>query len=449
MSLHRKNIGLPLFFSLIVLTAISGCGSPFMRNILNSKPGSLRHPFEVKNESDLLCIGNPDSSHHDWGLDKHYIQVESFEIITYSWEPIGSVSKPFTGSYNGQGHSIKNLSIITGSSEEYIGLFGFIETPGADKDRGVVKNVILDNVQILHPNNKFVGALVGYNNRGTVENCTSSGSINGNEQIGGIVGRNKGIILGCSSSGSVNGKMYIGGVAGMNEGGTVKNSFSFSEIQGDTGVGGVIGYNFGGVKYCYSAGGIKQNDGGYNIGGIVGENEYPGTVSNCYSTSNISAIASSSIGGVVGLNAHGSIIENCYATGVVSGLDIIAGITGWNYGTVENCVALNIEIIYINLTIGRVVAITEITGVLKNNFGLDHMPPNYGTWYNPTGNEFNGANVHENDHGADPPGSIGYKDFDFWNLVVGFDFSGSAWKWKSGCLPYLLNDTPTMPGHLQ
>ena len=213
-----------------------------------------------------------------------------------SWTPIGnSESTAYSGTFNGDGHTISGL-YIDSSDNDYKGLFGYLSTDG--------------------------------NNTGTVQNLTVSGSVSGGWYVGGVVGRNGGNVINCTFSGSVSGHLYVGGVVGQN-GGTVENCYNTGSVSGNS-VGGVVGYNSSTVENCYNIGEVS----GSPVGGVVGYND-EGRVENCYNTGAVSGVEE--VGGVVGNNYNGS-VENSYNTGAVSGVEGVGGVVGQNFGgTVENC----------------------------------------------------------------------------------------------------------------
>ena len=102
------------------------------------------------------------------GLAKHYKLVEDVTLTVTpgasNWTAIGTYTDRFTGSFDGQNHTIRNLTINEPSF--YQGMFGYIY--------GV--NCVLKNIG-LHANNitgsYYVGGIVGYNLLGTVENCVA------------------------------------------------------------------------------------------------------------------------------------------------------------------------------------------------------------------------------------------------------------------------------------
>ncbi len=141
-----------------------------------------------------------------------------------AWAPIGACNSAayFQGTFDGQGHTIYNLSVDK-SSDGYqystAGLFGWIDAGAA-----TIKNVNLENATVM--GSHWVGALVGYMT-GTVENCSVNNSTvmgfnvnneaNG-DKVGGLVG-------------------YMNSGAGKLDGNTVKNT----KISGYRDVAGLAG----------------------------------------------------------------------------------------------------------------------------------------------------------------------------------------------------------------
>ena len=150
------------------------------------------------------------------------------------------------------------------SSSMRYGLFGVI---GAG---GLVKNLNLEDVSFISTNN-YVGGIAGQN-KGTIENCIVSGTIQG-LQAGGITGNNAGTIKSCLNLASVkgNGSMtQAGGIAGNNStsGGKIINSINTGDVSYTGFLGGIVGNSGGTVIACYSTGSLKN--GQTATGGIAG-----------------------------------------------------------------------------------------------------------------------------------------------------------------------------------
>ena len=128
--------------------------------------GSSGNPYQIATFDNLLWI-QADISR--W--DKHYIQTADILADPYgseNWDRIGDAGDPFTGSYNGQGHTIAGLFIaLDANNANYRGFFGAIN--GA-----TLENITLTEVNIT--NQDRVGALVGNCTGGTITNCHTAGT---------------------------------------------------------------------------------------------------------------------------------------------------------------------------------------------------------------------------------------------------------------------------------
>jgi len=192
------------------------------------------------------------------------------------WEPIGTSDDGFTGTFNGQGHEVRDL-FINRPDEDYVGLFGHITWVRYIDNVGVVENVGIAQADVT--GSTLVGALVGHN-AGIVDNSYSSGSVSGGERIGGLVGWNQATLSDSYSSCSATGSTRVGGLTGDNwyYRGTVNNSYSTGSVTGSTRVGGLVGINYyGSVTDSYSSGSVV---GSADVGGLVGYNT--ATVSNSF-----------------------------------------------------------------------------------------------------------------------------------------------------------------------
>ncbi len=153
-----------------------------------------------------------------------------------------------------------------------------------------------------------VGGLVGWNTcYGQIISSSSTGHVTGDHVAGGLVGTNAGEITDSSSTGKVVGHFAVGGFVGVNKG-NVTNSFSTGEVSGFESVGGFVGRNscIGQITDSYSTGNVDEelnvfttikSDKG--IGGLVGVNA--GAIANSYSIGQVNA-AGQGIGGLIGID---------------------------------------------------------------------------------------------------------------------------------------------------
>lgn len=237
------------------------------RDIVNGENGKTRNSSACAILKNDIVLNN-DVLNSDGSLNEE--KASTFE----EWTPIGTASNPYTGNFDGTGHTISGIYINT--SEDYQGLFGYIGIGGTVKDLGIEKS------RIKGGNN--VGGIAGYS-IGSIEDCYNTGSISGGSNVGGIVG----------------------------------NSSDVSGISG------------GGVTGCHNDGTVIGS--GSNIGGILGNGARNSAISKCYNTGSVSSSGKGPVAGIAGGIVFGT--SNCYNTGTISGEEAY-GITAGNLSGVWN-----------------------------------------------------------------------------------------------------------------
>ncbi|MCX5646559.1 MAG: hypothetical protein NTZ17_18050 [Phycisphaerae bacterium] len=280
--------------------------------------GEPNDPYLIFTAKQMNAIGDDAG---DW--DKHFKLMADIDLAAFDGQQgrpafniIGTrYDNPFTGIFDGSGHTISHLTIRGSSS---LGLFGRLKYPAEVKGLG-----LLDINVTAGSNISSVGGLVGSNGDylgaqkgGTITNCYSTGVVSGAGPqanfFGGLVGTNYGEVSRCYSTAVVTASWQVGGLVGGN------GNFMFAQ---------------GVVKYCYSTGTVRANSA--VVGGLVGENF--GTVTCCCCTGAVSGSQPWPwAGGLLGSN-H-STVTNCYSTGAVSGTGwYVGGLTCWSMGTVTGC----------------------------------------------------------------------------------------------------------------
>jgi len=174
---------------------------------------ALAGPIVINTVQELQNIQN--------NLSGDYILGSNIDASGFAFAPIGSNpfqgGTAFTGTFNGNGHTINGLT-ITAPSSDNVGLFGYVigYTGG-----GTVENVRLTNENVVGNGSGSVGGVIGYSDTGHISNVSVSGSVKGITMghVGGIVG----------SGGS-----YYGASS-------LTSSFSTATVQGEAGVGGLVG----------------------------------------------------------------------------------------------------------------------------------------------------------------------------------------------------------------
>lgn len=207
----------------------------------------------------------------------------------------------YTGTFDGNGKTITGLTINNKMAESNVGLFVSI-TEG-----GTVKNLKLDDVDITA--GYYVGVIAG-ENRGTIENCSVSGSVTGSSN-----------------------KSYVGGIAGLHREGTITDCHSSATVEGIACIGGIAGQSEATITACCSTGSVTATNPGYYsfAGGVVGLNSNGAILTACYATGDVEG-GGGRVGGVAGDNVYGTVTACYHATGNVTGTPGgTGGVTGRNY----------------------------------------------------------------------------------------------------------------------
>ncbi len=173
----------------------------------------------------------------------------------------------FQGIFDGNGHSLSSIYVLLEGDDywsSYVGVFGMLG------EGGVVRNLTLSHSTIRAYD--FTGGIVGYNSKGTIENC----HVTENVSVTGITGR-------VSAHGGIVGKNDQGTVSGCTCAGDVNASFLDQQYAIGDGFGGIAGYNDGTITGCRFYGDNVAlsffSTESTNMGAIVGTND--GTVADC------------------------------------------------------------------------------------------------------------------------------------------------------------------------
>lgn len=225
-----------------------------------------------------------------------------------TYNTIGRGNTAFTGTFDGDGHTIVGLQAKGG-------IFGKLGS-GA-----VVKNINIAS-SVFTGNNigDSVGAVAAENNGGSISGISGYGNtIKGSGgSIGGLVGKNYGGISNSNDHSTViaGAGTVAGGIAGVN-GTKAGIEGTIDNVQSNSAV---------------TTGDLKENQYADNLGGIVGKNEI---VSDKYNINNVSAHGvtgktgnTKTSGGIVGTNEGR--ISNAYNESIIHGSENIGGVAGKN-----------------------------------------------------------------------------------------------------------------------
>ena len=247
--------------------------------------------------------------------------------LTEAWTPIGTQSQPFTGSFDGDGHSISGMDITyaaTSGSAPYLGFFGYVK--GTADKKAEIRNLTLSGKLDITENYRnsyaYSGGLVGGAEYVSFTDITTNVAVTAKKgsapypwsYVGGFAGTVKNAdFLRCVNNGTVTTDGdYVSGFAAKSETTTYTSCVNNGAITGRTKIGG-----FGGavkstkaVDSCNTGtiGLAAYNGGNQGIGGLFGEMGYGSTLTRCYNTGAVTGDCY--VGGLVGSVGSGSDAAN-------------------------------------------------------------------------------------------------------------------------------------------
>lgn len=272
--------------------------------------------------------------------------TSDMDLNSIEWKPI----KNYSGTFDAQGHSIKNLSMTT--SAPFMGLFDRL------KGNATIKNLTIENVNIVNTttdSDTGTGAIAGDPFTSSIQNVTVKGNIyiTAYRYVGAIAGHN--------AYGT-----YSGLTVDANPGSYVRStSTSQGLLSAPAQCGGVIGYcGEGGTVFKDIASNINVIADSYGAGGVFGTIQAGNQVTNCSSSGTVTltkpmnAKYAQAIGGIAGDYIPGSRIDvnGCSFTGTLSSnvngtpfTDFLnGGLVGISYGGRSAGVGVNATNLYID-----------------------------------------------------------------------------------------------------
>lgn len=356
--------------------------------------GTSDEPISITSPTQLQWLGTASIL---W--DRHFVVDADLDLSIVDLRPLGvGKGMGFRGVLDGQGHTLRGLTMSSSPLRYRKGLFGYIE------ESGLAQNLSLEKAYVGSGDDSAVlGLLAGFN-AGRIQNCKVNGSLTAKElssdiggivginsgtillsssdvgvlvlhtsNIGGIAGMNTGTILSCSVTGitEVNPSTssrsdfshysgsILGGVAGCNRDGTISHCINYGSVIGIGITGGICGENTGTLHACYNHADVFS--GFEEVGGVVGRNSL-GTITACAAfgtgTARIfSGPAGTRTGGLAGVNT--GIIDTSYAA-----VDILGksggGLVAYN----------NLGLIMDSMTQSRVLGSRPLGGLVGEHTGI-------------------------------------------------------------------------------
>ena len=297
-------------------------------------------------------------------LSGQYILGADIDLSGYAnWDPIGTAANPFTGTLDGAGYTISNLT-ISRSGTDNVGLFGVCSFTVAETR---LIDVVITGTDVTGQDN--VGALAGQiitdkfvdpGGFDLVSGCSSVGTVNGRNNVGGLIGYAQGPayaghvgqpsgamvfdyllarIAACYSAAVVTGTgTHIGGLIGQTSEIRPYRSRATGAVTGGDIVGGLVGRHYRSAsEWVYATGAVI---GDKTAGGLIGQNYGRPMVIRSYAEGDVTGIGvfdeptnfiGCGIGGLIG-DTELEGIDYCYALGNVSGRYRVGGLVGSCYG---------------------------------------------------------------------------------------------------------------------
>jgi hypothetical protein len=273
--------------------------------------------YYIADKTDLAKIGSVAAP-----LDGDYVVTTSFEVDPTNGDTY--VTGTFTGTFDGGGLIISGLTkplfdVIAGDELSPAATISDLTLRADTVGVGVTGQGILAIVT-------YVGT--------DIENVHVVGNVNGEANVGGLVGINYGgTITNSSATGNVVGTNGVGGLVGYTSG-TITNSYAIGTVSGTDDVGGLIGYSEGAITDSYAEVTVTGTGDTGRVGGLAGFSA--GTITESYATSDVTA-SGSYVGGLVGFSE--ATITNSYATSDVNGGSFVGGLVGWTISDISNSYA--------------------------------------------------------------------------------------------------------------
>lgn len=225
-----------------------------------------------------------------WSLDLTAELTADLDLSAVDWTPVPI----FQGTFHGNGHTISGVTFHDKGSK--IGLFRTLTASAVVSDLHLEAEIAPDGSACQ------VGLLAG-ETYGLIQNCTVSGTVSGQEDVGAVAGL-------------------------CGEGGRIENCSSTADVSGVTNAGGIVGQNLGTVSGCRNSGSVAADameDTPSSVGGIAGLSR--GTLENCSNQGTVGyAHLGYNIGGIAGLQSGE--IQDCSNTGAIQGRKDVGGIVG-------------------------------------------------------------------------------------------------------------------------
>ncbi|ARN56914.1 cadherin domain-containing protein [Sedimentisphaera salicampi] len=261
--------------------------------------GNPEDPYQIVDPEDAVAFFEDKNN-----TSSSYELKDDIDLSGLDTEPIGTVSEPFTGVFDGNGYTLVNPEYT--SDDEFAGLFGVVQG-------GTIKGVTIENPskpsEADFEGISYYGGLCSYLYSGTIKDCHV------------IMDSDKTLEINIPNRENL--ICYAGLLCGSNYGGTIEQSS----------VSGKLLLNIEGQGYEPKV----------TVGGFVGSCDYSSTITDCYAKSAVEISADPNLSaenaGLFAGENYGN-VNNCYSA-VWQGAQVpnLYGFAEVNFGSLSNVYA--------------------------------------------------------------------------------------------------------------
>ena len=258
--LNNSNLTITVMRRKLIISLFTACAISAQASFNGQGSGTERDPYQITNADQLFSIRNELSASYVLVNDINLTDWISDENIQQGWNPIGTQTTPFTGTFDGGNFRIKGLFVNTPQAEA-VGLFGYTK-------EATIRNLILINPLITGGTN--TGSLVGIAEKTNINHISIIGAIvSGTENVGALVGYmfigGNGYVISDNiiAGGKIYGSNFAGGMIGRIKAADVYSSSNSSRVpEGET----IGSYSYE-VSYNHCSAMVESKD---IAGGIIG-----------------------------------------------------------------------------------------------------------------------------------------------------------------------------------
>ncbi len=218
--------------------------------------GEPNDPYLIYDANHMQEIG---ANSGDWS--KHFKLMADVDLSGYTgntYNIIGNSGTPFSGVFDGNDNTISNFNYAYSGSNDYIGLFGYVDGVNA-----LIKNLVVADANIFVDSSDchYIGPITGRLHRGSIVNCQVTDvyvDAKKSNRVGGLGGSSDfdGNLDGCFVSGAITGSSAIGGLLGETYG-IINNSHTSITLIAGAYSGGLVSLAHNPIiTNCSSAGSV-------------------------------------------------------------------------------------------------------------------------------------------------------------------------------------------------